>query len=375
MKLLFAIKTLTATGGAERVFCTIAGELSRRGHHVAVVTFDHPGTPSFYPLDSGIQRLDLGVGDAGRRARVTETLRRVAALRGVAKSVRPQVAVGFMHSMFVPLALALVGLDISVVGSEHIVPEHYRSRPLELALFLLSSPLLNKVTVLSETIRDRYPGSIRQRMVVMPNPVSPAFGLARLASNKPRYRLLTVGRLDSQKDQATLINAFALLAAKWPQWDLKIIGEGPLRAELSAQIEALNLANQVTLPGITRDIAEEYRGADIFVLPSRYEALGLVTAEAMSYGLPVVGFADCPGTNELIEDGSSGMLVAQGDDRAESLARALESLFADAVLRLRMGEAGARAVTRMASVSSVCDRWENLLAAVGNSHVRFRRIH
>lgn len=366
MKLLFAIKTLTATGGAERVFCAIAGELCRRGHDVAVVTFDRPDTPSFYPLDGGIQRLDLGAGDAGRRAHVIETLRRMTALRGVAASERPQVAVGFMHSMFLPLALALVGLGIPVVGSEHIVPDHYRSRPLEIALFRLCVPLLKKVTVLSETIRDRYPRSIRRRMVTIPNPVIPATGQARPGGNKPRHLLLSVGRLDAQKDQATLLRAFSRLAANWPEWDLKILGEGPLRAELTAQVEALSLAERVALPGVTRDIAAEYRGADVFVLPSRYEALGLVTVEAMSYGLPVVGFADCPGTNELIEHERSGFLVAPGDDRAESLARALARLFADAALRLRMGETGERAVARMGSILSVGDRWENLLAAVGN---------
>lgn len=364
MRLLFAIKTLTASGGAERVFCAITGELAQRGHEVVVVTFDRPGTPSFYPLDGGIRRLDLGVGYTDRRARVIETLRRLTALRGVAESERPQVAVGFMHSMFVPLALALIGQGIPVVGSEHIVPEHYRSRPLELALFMLSAPLLGKVTVLSETIRDRYPRSIRRRMVAMPNPVVPATGQVGQTGDKPRHMLLSVGRLDAQKDQATLLRAFSRLFSQWPEWDLKIIGEGPLRAELSAQVEALGLADRVALPGVTRDIATEYRGADVFVLPSRYEALGLVTVEAMSYGLPVVGFADCPGTNELIEDGSSGYLVVPGEDRAESLARALAQLFADPALRQRMGEVGAHTAARMASLASVGDRWATLLATV-----------
>lgn len=366
MNLLFAIKTLTATGGAERVFCAIAGELSRRGHDVLIVTYDPPGTSSFYPLVESIRRLELGVGDAGRSACYIETVRRMSALRDVAKTERPQIAIGFMHSMFVPLALALVGLGIPVVGSEHIVPEHYRTRPLELALFLLAAPLLSKVTVLSETIRERYPRSIRRRMVAMPNPVTviPASGQARPAGDKARHILLSVGRLDTQKDQATLIHAFATLAAKWPDWHLKILGEGPLRGELSALVEALGLADRVALPGVTRDIAVEYRGADVFVLPSRYEALGLVTTEAMSFGLPVVGFADCPGTNELIEDGNSGYLVVPGDDRAKSLARALARLFADPALRLRMGKSGACAVTRMGSIASVGDRWDNLLAAV-----------
>ena len=365
MKLLFAIKTLTAAGGAERVFCSVASELARRGHEIIVVTFDLPGTPSFYSLDGGIRRFDIGVGDAGHRARVIETLHRMMALRRVAEFERPQVAVGFMHSMFVPLALALVGLDVPVVGSEHIVPEHYGSRPLELVLYLLSAPLLRKVTVLSETIQERYPRLIRRRMVPMPNPVIPASGRAKPADVKPRYVLLSVGRLDAQKDQTTLIHAFASLAAKWPEWHLKILGEGPLRGELSALVESLGLRDRVALPGVTRDIAAAYRGADVFVLPSRYEALGLVTAEAMSYGLPVVGFADCLGTNELIEDGSSGLLVTPSDDRVKSLAQAMTRLFADRALRLRMGEIGAHAVTKMGSIASVGNRWEDLLATVG----------
>ena len=365
MKILFAIKSLAVTGGAERVFCSVGRELAWRGHEIILATFDIPGTPSFYSLDGVIRRFDLGVGGAGHRVRVIETLRRMMALRRVAESERPQVAVGFMHSMFVPLSLALVGMGIPVVGSEHIVPEHYSSRPLEFALFLLSSPMLRKVTVLSETIRDQYPRLIRRRMVAMANPVIPASGRAKPADEKPRYILLSVGRLDAQKDQATLIHAFASLSAKWPNWQLKIFGEGPLRGKLSALVESLGMADRVTLPGITRDIAAEYRGADVFVLPSRYEAFGLVTAEAMSYGLPVVGFADCLGTNELIEDGSSGLLVTPGDDRAKSLAQALGSLFANRPLRLRMGEAGLSAVKKMRSIASVGKSWECLLSAAG----------
>ena len=365
MKLLFAIKSLTAIGGAERVFCMITGELSRRGHEVVIVTFDPPGTPSFYPIAKSIRRLDLGIGDARHHARVIETLRRLMALRRLAITEQPQVTVGFMHSMFVLIALAYAGLGIPVIGSEHIVPEHYDSHPLEFALIFFTAPLLCNITVLSEVIRDRYPLLIRRRMMVMPNPVIPAAGSANLADDKRYYVLLTVGRLDPQKDQATLIRAFASLATKWPEWRLKIFGEGSLRVELVAMIESLGLVDRIAMPGVTPDIAAEYRGADVFVLPSRYEALGLVTAEAMSYGLPVVGFADCPGTNELIENEKCGLLIEPGTNRSESLARGLERLFADPQLRMRMGEEGAHVVTRIASITSVGDRWERILDAAG----------
>jgi len=369
MKLLFAIKTLTTTGGAERVFCTLCGELAGRGHDVTVITFDRPGSPAFYPLDARIERLDLGIGDTGRPARISETLRRVFALRRAVKAADPQIAVGFMHSMFVPLGLALANTGIPVVGSEHIVPEHYRRRPLQYALLLAAAPLLARVTVLSRAILDSYPRPLRRRMLAMPNPVATPSGRASPGATKPRYVLLNVARLDQQKDHATLLHAFSKVAADHPDWTLRILGEGALRSELESLAHELGLSGRISLPGVTPDIDAEYRAADAFVLSSRYEAFGLATAEAMSYGLPVIGFADCPGTNELIEHNQTGLLAPAGPDRALSLARELERLLADPGLRRRLGDAGRTAIARQASTRTICDLWETLfreLAEVPN---------
>jgi glycosyltransferase involved in cell wall biosynthesis len=365
LKLLFAIKRLSsAVGGAERVFCTVCSELAARGHQVTVLTFDHPGGRPFYSLDARIRRIDLGIGDSSREARPGETLRRMAALRRVVREESPQVAVGFMHSMFVPLAFALAGTGIPVVGSEHIVPEHYRTRPLQYALLNVIPPLLSKLTVLSEPIRIRYPALLRRRMVVMPNPVTPVNAKADPGAAKARHVLLNIARLDLQKDHATLLRAFAHVARAHPDWELRIVGEGPLRQELEKMIRDLDLEGRVHMPGVTSDIEAEYRGADAFVISSRYESFGLVTAEAMSHGLPAVGFADCPGTNELIQDGSTGLLAAAAPDRAMSLSRALERLISDPDLRRRLGDAARSAIGQRFSARHVCDLWESLLGSV-----------
>jgi glycosyltransferase involved in cell wall biosynthesis len=109
------------------------------------------------------------------------------------------------------------------------------------------------------------------------------------------------------------------------------------------------------MPGVTAAIGEEYQLAEAFVISSRYEAFGLVTAEAMSHGLPVVGFADCPGTNELIEAERTGLLVDPGTNRAESLARALSRLLEDPVLRCRLGTSARQAIGEQFSPRHVCD--------------------
>jgi glycosyltransferase involved in cell wall biosynthesis len=362
MKLLFAIKRLSsAVGGAERVLCSICSELAARGHDVAIVTFDPPGGQPFYPLDARVRRIDLGIGDSARTARLGETLRRISALRRAVLAENPQVATGFMHSMFVPLAFSLAGTRIPVIGSEHIVPEHYRTRPLQYAALVAASFFVARLTVLSEPIRVRYPLPVRRKMVVMPNPVATENGKADVGAARSRHVLLNVARLDPQKDHATLLRAFARVAPAFPDWDLTIIGDGPLRPELESLLHELGLDGRVHMPGVTNDIGAEYQQADAFVIASRYEAFGLVTAEAMARGLPVAGFADCPGTNELIQDGKTGLLASAEPDRSLSLARELERLMSDPELRRRLGEAGKTAIGRNYSTRHVCGLWERLL--------------
>jgi glycosyltransferase involved in cell wall biosynthesis len=282
------------------------------------------------------------------------------ALRKFVATEKPQVAIGFMHSMFVPMTLGLLGTKVPVLASEHIVPEHYRTRPCQYAMFLLAAELAMGVTVLSESIRQLYPAMIRNKMIPMPNPVTfPRFRSNAKAKGK-RHLLLNVGRLHPQKDQVVLLHAFSKIAPAYLDWDLKIVGEGPLRRVLEDLIRDLNLEGRVVMPGIISDLSEIYAGAELFVTSSRYESFGVATAEAMAFGLPTVGFADCPGTNELVAHGSTGLLAEAGNDRATVLANTLKCLMADSNLRRKFGTAAKAAVERNYSVARICDRWEAL---------------
>jgi glycosyltransferase involved in cell wall biosynthesis len=365
MKLLFAIKRLNTTfGGAERILCSIASALAERGHDVSIVTFDGADGKPFYTIHAGIRRVDLGIGGSSRPAGLAETARRIIALRRAVKDERPHVAIGFMHSMFVPLSLAMTGSGIPVVGSEHTVPAYYRRHPMEFFSVLLACPLMATVTVLSERIRATFPGIVARKMVVMPNPVAAADCSAHGSLERQEPVLLNVGRMDAAKDQATLIHAFSVVAHEFPEWRLRIVGDGVLRLQLEQLVRQLGLTTRVEMPGVNEDIASEYRGADVFVTSSRYEAFGLATAEAMSHGLPVIGFADCPGTNELIVDNESGLLLSPGADRVLALARGLGAMMKDAALRRRLGVRGVELIDQSYSVGRICDRWESLLQGV-----------
>lgn len=363
MKVLFCIKALTnAGGGAERVLVDLASGLVERGHEIAVLSYDRPGEEPFYRLDPRVEYVPLGLGSTVRRAGAVETVRRIIALRRTITARCPDVAVGFMHSMFIPLGLALFGMDLPVVASEHIVPAHYRTRPIE-ALLLLTTPLFSaRMTVVSEQVRAQYPWWLRRTMVALPNPVSvTATGQADVAGAKgARKTLLAVGRLEPQKDHETLIRAFARIAGRAPDWDLRIVGEGQLRKPLEALVRDLGLSERVRLPGATRNIGIEYLNAHLFAVPSQFESFGLTTAEALAHGLPAVGFQDCPGTNLLVQNGVNGILADPAAGRTESYALALLRLMTDADLRVEYGQQAA-SLASLNAIDEVLDQWERLL--------------
>lgn len=365
MKLLFAIKGMDlARGGAEHVLAQVTSGLIDRGHDVSLVSFDAPGGESFYPLHACLRRISLGIGRTDRSATLAETLRRIPALRRVVRAERPDVVVGFMHSMFVLLAAALPGTGVPLLASEHTVADLYADRRLQFHLLTLACLRAARVTVLSASVRTRYPRLLHRRMIAVPNPIPDGGGRRAdpVGAAVARKTLLAVGRLHENKDHDILIRAYGQVADDFPDWSLKIVGEGDQQPDLEQIVSTMGLAGRVEFAGAVRAIDREYLGAQLVVVPSRYEGFGLVTGEAMSFGLPVVGFADCPGTNELIEDGVNGVLVESGD-RVANLAAALRSLMADGRKRVALGARGPESIRRFRP-EAVVDQWERLLEEV-----------
>jgi glycosyltransferase involved in cell wall biosynthesis len=364
VKVLFAIKAMNgARGGAERVLATVTRGLVDLGCEVTLLTHDQDTANSVFPLHPSLERVCLPIGDARTTTGPVDLLRRLPALRRSVLDARPDVAVGFMHSMFVPLAFALAGTGVPVVASEHTPIEHYRTRPAQFGLLRASAGVVRIYTVMTEALRASYPPSIRNKMVILPNPVqAPSVAAEPGGEQKATKTLLSVGRFSEEKGHLVLVDSFARIAGEFPDWELRFVGDGVLLPELQRRVQTLGLSTRVHFPGSTAEVEREYAAAQVLVTPSRYESFGLVTAEAMSAGLPVIGFADCPGTNELIEHGKNGLLV-RGDDRAGGLTSAMRRLMSSADLRVRLGAAGP-ASTKRFQPDVIVGRWKALLDQV-----------
>jgi glycosyltransferase involved in cell wall biosynthesis len=170
----------------------------------------------------------------------------------------------------------------------------------------------------------------------------PGMAAARAALGLPADALVigSVARLVETKRIADLLAAAARLAAgPYPQLHVLIAGEGPLRPQLEAQAAALGLA-AVRFLGYHPDSAEAMRAMDVFVLPSSWEGFGLVAAEAMATGAPVVA-TQAGGLAEVVADGA-GLLVPVGD--LDALTAAIARCLGDPGLRQELSAIGRRRV-------------------------------
>jgi len=177
----------------------------------------------------------------------------------------------------------------------------------------------------------------------------------------PRHSVIGAGRLVHQKGFDALVRAFARVAPDQPDWDLVIVGEGPLRAALLSLARELGIGDRLSLPGVVPDLARRMASGGLFVLSSRYEGFPNVLLEAMSCGMAVVS-TDCPsGPSEIVRDGHDGVLVPVDD--VSAMARVMARLMADGPERSRLG-GNALEVRERFSMASVMARWDHLVDTV-----------
>jgi len=399
-RIAFVIDRLAGrAGGAERVLTDTANALAGRGQSVEIITHEYVCADPFYPLAPGVTltrlraplpvwrvplwRLRNLLERHGHHLPGIEHLawisRHGAFWRRLADHMAanpPHVAVGFLPPAFTALALASErlrarGVTVRTIASTHNVPAQDFLNPqrwgpgrLDRARRLAAVQRLDRITVLLPEFRDWYPPALHPRITVLPNTVAPVPPEARARPETSR-RIVAVGRLATVKRHGPLITAFARLAAEFPDWRLDIHGEGPLSQALAAQITASGLQDRITLRGQTADMGAVYRGAALLAHPAAYEGFGLAVAEALAHGLPVLGFADCSGTNALVRDGASGLLIPGGAGMAEAgridgLEAGLRRLMAGDGLRAGLGAQGPADMASYAP-GAIIQRWETLL--------------
>jgi glycosyltransferase involved in cell wall biosynthesis len=347
-------------GGAERVATLLCNFWAGEGHEVTLITFEGDEATPFHIPDQAVTLRKLAASAGSGSARLLNNFNRVLRLRAVLRELRPDALVAFTTDANVISLLARRGTDVPVVISERNQPDRPGLAPVHRLARRWTYPFADAVVAQTDTVAAWMQKRLRVPVHIVPNPVRVSGpNSPRVTSDPPL--LIAVGRLTAQKGFDILIEAFARVAAKHPDWRLVIYGEGPDRTKLETLRDALSLQGKVSLPGLTRNVETAFAEASLFVLPSRFEGYSNALLEALAAGLPVIATAAPGGASGILGDGKYGMLVPPGD--ALALASALEKMMSDSALRAAFAAQAPQAIAEL-SVEYIGRRWLDLLAAL-----------
>ena len=168
---------------------------------------------------------------------------------------------------------------------------------------------------------------------------------------------IAVGRYDQGKNFSQMIDVWAKVCVKHPDWKLKIIGDGSLRDVLEAKVEDCGFSNNIELSFPTNKIMEAYLDSSLLLMTSLYEGLPMVLLEGQSCGLPLISYS-CPcGPRDIITHGENGYLVEVGD--VEGMAKYIIQLIENPELRSKMSR-NAKLNSMKFSEEKIMEQWINL---------------
>lgn len=388
MKILIAwiAQFVGHNGGMDKVFVRFANEMVRRGHTVTLAYCTEHNGKSYTPIDSRVNIVNIANYLPNKKWESHKTILfkiKREILRSINKShmlnyerryeldyIRSGIQ-NLLNSFSPDIIITMDAKTTSAIKWSDlenqyplITMSHYNAEEILACTTTFERQMLEKSNIIQvlmphdiDVFAKAFPGI---HLVHIPN-IVPQYNVS-LVTKKTTHKIINVARLDkSQKRQHLLIEAFARIAFKYPEWKLEFWGEEQESKRYSTYLRSLikkyHLEHQVFLKGNADHVIDVYRKANIFAFPSHYEGFPLAMTEAMSAGLPVIAYQSCAAVNELIKNKKNGLLVNNGID---SLSSGLEWMMTHEEARRAMGQQ-AQQDMKAYSAEEIWNQWENLL--------------
>lgn len=315
MNVIFVCDTL-GSGGAERVISTLSNEFTYRGHRVSIVMLSKEASKPFYKLEPQIsliyltKEFDSNLG----------FIKKSSLLRKCLNERKPDVVISFLSYVCIYTWWALRHTKIPYIVSERNDPNQRQ---------IIKQKLLNMsfrkscgCVFQTEDSAKWYKRIAKKKSIVIYNPVY--LDTLPDGSKATKNQILYVGRFNEQKNLFMLIDAFKLFKKCNPQYTLKMYGDGQLKPAVINYVNEQGLLNDVVISESSNKWHEEENDSKLFVLPSKYEGMPNVLAEALCLGIPSVS-TNCPigGPKELKKLFPEELVLSERIT-SESFAKAME---------------------------------------------------
>lgn len=302
LKILFCIGSLEK-GGAERVISNLANAFSEKNDISIVTTIDKVE----YEIQENIKLYNL----EGKKtnSKKHNRLARIKKLYKVINEVNADVIVSFLREPTFRVLLLRKFIKTPIIVSVRNDPKiEYKDIKNRLLMKFLY-PMADGFVFQTEEAKGYFSKKIQDKSIIIPNPIKKEFLERKSYNGEKENIIVSVGRLEEQKNHELLIDAFYSLKEKLKNYQLIIYGEGSLRTKLENKIKNMGMQDKILLPGVVDDIPSKIEKAKLFAMTSNYEGMPNALMEAMALGLPCIS-TDCPcgGPRYLIENNINGRL-------------------------------------------------------------------
>lgn len=360
-KLAFYIGSLHK-GGAERVFVNLAEYFMSQGYQVVMVTQYKHNSEEEYVLDKRIKRVISDITpQETTRSRIVNFFRRMNKLHNVWKTEQPDLVLSCVgKNNFMTIVTTMFSKTKPVVSVVGEAKEEYPNLLMKVLANLLF-PYAAGVILQTERSRSFFSKRVGKTSVILPNSLNPAFIRPRFQGEREK-RIVSVGRLDANKNHEMMIRAFANILPMYPEYTMTIYGDGELREQLQNLINSMGLEDKITLPGIIPNVADNIQKSALFLLTSYSEGISNALIEAMALGLPVIA-TDVPsgGTVELIQHNENGLIIPTGDQK--DLEKAMNIILANSDFAEKLGRNACKIQERLAP-DRVNEQWKQYFESI-----------
>ena len=366
--------------GTARVFANMVNELAAKGHNVTGLTYEFADGEPAFEIDKRVNLKNCCSGLTEKifhnenlaklrtfyiRNRKIRRIKRIKlelafkshSIGKALEEAKPDVIVSFQQPATY-LLMEILKVKQPVVTMIHNKPTFYFERP-EFEIFKSALDRCAGVQVLMPQYIEEAKQFLDQKNIVYIPNVVPQYPDV----TQPRKPIiLNVAKIANRKRQHLVVEAFAKIADKYPEWSVELWGfdKTEYGQKVKNQIKEFGLENRIKLCGETKQITQKLQQASIFVFPSAHEGFSLAFTEAMSVGLPVIGCEDCTSVSSLISDHVNGLVSAPN---ADDLGEKLSYLIENPELREKMGRE-AKIAMKDFSAQSVWAKWDELLKSL-----------
>ena len=300
MKSLYIFTPSLGSGGAERVMSILSSTFADTFDKVTIFVWKI--TPVFYSFDPRVEIIWIP-----KMIKHQDILSKMLWVREYVKKNPPTIVLSFLVAYNMMTLASLYGMNIPIIVAERSDPNLLRkSRKLLRKIIYRTA---DGILCQTDSMKDYFRGYLNKKCEVIYNPffIDKQFIGMALKSQKDKV-LVSVGRLVPSKNHKLLIDSFKLFKISHPQYKLRIYGEGYFKDELTNYINEHGMSDHVTFMGNSKDIMNDIKVADAFILTSSNEGMPNALIEAMAIGLPCISTKVC-GAVDLIKDGENGYLV------------------------------------------------------------------